>query len=367
LAIRRRRATLQAVLTSLLVGLSCVSAPPEPGAGHPIEIGWQAPAACPDADWARAKIERFVGDALGQTRATQLSFDVRLDADPTQGWTASIVTTTEGGRRRRTLSHSECERLSEAAALIIAMAIDPAAIDAADESTLGAMASAKTTEEEPTPAPEDPPEPTPTPADDPDPLPDPLPAPSEPRTPPATPPGRFADRWAGPRIGFDAGFGRLPTVDLGGTAGATLGVGPLRFELLAGAWAPRTVVVRGDSEARFFAWAVALRGGWAFPVGRRVELPLLVGVDLGQVRAQGRALDAAASATPPMGHAHLVPSVVVWVHPNLGVTAEVDAALPWARPAFTVAGRGTVFRAPVAGLHGGIGLVARFPRRPPSP
>ncbi len=350
------------LLTGVLLGPPSSETTP----GHPIEIEWSAPASCPDAEWAHREVERFVGDSLAQTRTTQLSFEVSITPEPAEGWVANIVTITEGGRRRRVLPHSDCERLSEAVALIIAMAIDPAAIDAADESALGAIARARTAEDEP-PPPEsseisEQPESTSEESDSSSPEPEPPPTSSPPTSPPR-PPGRFSDRWAGPRLAFDAGVGRLPTVDLGGTAGASIGVGPLRFDLLGGIWAPRSVPVQGDATTHFWAWSVALRLGWAFAASRRVDLPLMVGVDLGQVRAQGRGLQAATEAAPPIGHAHLVPGVQIWLGPRVGLVGELDIAVPWARPQFTVEGAGTVFRSGPIAVHAGVGLLVRFPRR----
>jgi hypothetical protein len=359
LAIGPWRATLRAVSASLAIALLLGLAPPAapaPG-GHPIEIGWQAPPGCPDAAWARAEVERFVGDSLQATRATQLSFEVSITADAGSGWIASIVTITDGGRRRRRLPHEDCERLSEAAALIIAMAIDPAALDVADEAALGALARAEPAEEVAAPTEAEPAEAEPTASTPERAAPEPVRAPE--------PPHRFAERWIGPRLAFDLGVGRLPTIDVGGTLGVTAGVGPLRFELVGGALGPRTVAVEAG-EASFVAWSVAARVGWALRLGPRVELPLLVGVDLGQLRARGRGLPQASSAAPPIGHVHLVPGVIVWIAPNLGLGLELDAFVPWARPSFTVDGHGTVFRALPVGVHAGLGMIARFPRRPPS-
>ena len=103
----RAYAALTQVWEVLVAGLMSGPAPvPEPPSGHPVEIRWHATEGCPDASWARAEVERFVGEALDQTRATQLSLQVEIAANAARGFEAVIVTTTEGGRRRRTLAHS---------------------------------------------------------------------------------------------------------------------------------------------------------------------------------------------------------------------------------------------------------------------
>ena len=352
-------------MLATLVLAGVLAAAPE--AGHPIEIEWSAPAACPDAAWAHDEVERFVGDELSRTRATQLSFQVEIATSTDAGFVAEIVTVTEGGQRRRRLPHSDCQRLSQAAALIIALAIDPASIAAVDEETLEAIASAEdeASPDEPEDAPdesndesgtepetEDEPRPLAPTAGDPD--------PTEPDPPEST--RRLRPWWGAARLAFDLGVGRLPTVDVGGTLGVTVGGGPLRIEVLGGAWAPRSVVVE-QGRGVFWTWAIAGRVGAAIPLGRRVELPILAGIDVGQIRAAGRGLLDAGDAAPIVGHVHLVPGATVWVHGNVGLLVEADLFVPWSRPSFSVAGHGRLYRAPPVGIHPAIGILGRIPAR----
>jgi hypothetical protein len=171
--------------------------------------------------------------------------------------------------------------------------------------------------------------------------------------------------WGAARAAFDFGIGRLPTIDLGATFGVTVGGGPLRIELLGGAWAPRTIAIADGSQAVFWAWAIAGRIGGAVPLGRIVELPILAGVDVGQIRADGQGLDRADGAAPLVGHVHLVPGVTVWVHPNVGLLLEADLFVPWIRPTFSVQGRGRVYQALPVGFHPAVGVLARLPARKP--
>jgi hypothetical protein len=327
------------------------------GPGHPIEIAWDAPPTCPDAAWARAEVQRYVGDSLGETRATQLSFRVSI-AEGEGGFVAEIETVTDGGTRRRRLPHSDCGKLSEGAAIIIALAIDPATIGEVDPEALGAIAEGEdappaVVEEEPPPPPEE----------------KVVQEPAVPSPPPASPPPRRGLRpwWGAARAAFDFGIGRLPTIDLGGTAGVTVGGGPLRIEVLGGAWAPRTIAVADGSRAVFWAWSVGARVGGAIPIGRIVEVPILAGVDVGQLRADGRGLARPAGAAPLVGHVHLVPGVTVWVHPNVGLLFEADLFVPWIRPTFSVAGRGEVYQALPVGFHPAVGVLARLPARKAPP
>ncbi len=333
------------------------------GPGHPIEIEWAAPPACPDAAWARAEVERYVGDSLGETRATQLSFRVAI-TEREGGFVADIETLTEGGTRRRRLPHSDCRKLSEGAALIIALAIDPATIDVVDPEALDTIQDA---EEAPPEVEQEEPAAETVEVVQPQPQPQP---PSPTTTPPRSSPSPrrgLRPWWGAARVAFDFGIGRLPTIDLGGTVGVTVGGGPLRIEVLGGAWGPRSIAVEDGSRAVFWAWAVAARVGGAIPVGRVVELPILAGVDVGQIRAEGRGLERAGSAAPLVGHVHLVPGVTVWVHPNVGVLFEADLFVPWIRPTFSVAGRGEIHQAAPVGFHPALGVLARLSARKAAP
>jgi hypothetical protein len=94
-----------------------------PAAG--LRLEWQAPAACPDGAAVRARVVDLVGaDAADQAMLTA-RVAVRSQA---AGWAMTLVLVREGGEDRRTLADRDCSALAEAAALVIAVAIDPQAV-----------------------------------------------------------------------------------------------------------------------------------------------------------------------------------------------------------------------------------------------
>ncbi len=89
-----------------------------------LRLDWQAPAACPDGEALRARVIDLVGaEATGRTRLRARAV-VRAEAGR---WTMALDLLREGGQDRRTLVDRDCRALAEAAALMIAVAIDPQA------------------------------------------------------------------------------------------------------------------------------------------------------------------------------------------------------------------------------------------------
>jgi hypothetical protein len=94
-------------------------------AAAPTSVDWTAPPGCPSADWIRGRIEAFVGQKLSDARQQSLHVRAVVESMPEGDYRVTIVGRDENGLRERTLSHSNCRKASEAAALIIALAIDP--------------------------------------------------------------------------------------------------------------------------------------------------------------------------------------------------------------------------------------------------
>lgn len=110
-----------------------------------LSLSWQAPAGCPDLASERAEIARRLGAAeRPSTEPIVASGEIRHD--PTAGYVLSLRTQVGGTTGERVLTGQDCRQLADAAALILAMLINPEA----------AM-------EEPAPAPAAPPPPPPAP------------------------------------------------------------------------------------------------------------------------------------------------------------------------------------------------------------
>lgn len=130
-----------------------------------LELSWHAPDECPgDVPFLRA-VEGFLGQALEVTSNQQLTIDVQVTGDRARGYVAKLSFTRREGTTVRELEHPECGKLSEAAALLTALAIDPERVSSVRE--LSAALSEPSAVERPSlnaSAPTMPPSPPPRPA-----------------------------------------------------------------------------------------------------------------------------------------------------------------------------------------------------------
>ena len=92
---------------------------------QPTTLDWEAPPECPQLRHVTADVEQHLGQALGVDRDQRLTIAGKVAADAPRGFVASIAVTTEHGTRTRELVHVDCRKLSEAAALVVALTIDP--------------------------------------------------------------------------------------------------------------------------------------------------------------------------------------------------------------------------------------------------
>lgn len=365
-------ATLGPSWSALLVAILWVAlwgAPAPAPSSSDIELSWYAEAACPSADRGRARVESFLGTPLHEVHASALSIEVTITGD--DGWfVARIDTRTAEGRRRRALPrHRDCALVGEAAALVVAMAIDPAVVTQLGDDQMQALQLGRAGQDtvEPDPAPEPSPEEAPTPEPDPPPNPPRDPAPD--RTPqppsgavPVVP--RPARPFATIRAAGEAGFGHVPTVDLGAGLGVGLGYRRLRSELVGHVIAPRRIAIDEGGATRFMGWAIGARVGLAAVDRVRVELPVLVGAEIGQVRARGVDLADARTARPLLAHVRAGTGVRVRVHPLVALAFDLELLVALVRPSFSVEGHGGVYRPPAVGVRTGLGVELRFPGRP---
>jgi hypothetical protein len=70
-------------------------------------------------------VEAFLGQSLEVRRAQQLKIEAVVTADSTAGFIAKLSVTTAQATYDRRLDHQDCASLTEAAALVMALAIDP--------------------------------------------------------------------------------------------------------------------------------------------------------------------------------------------------------------------------------------------------
>lgn len=95
-----------------------------------VRIAWQASAPCPDDAELVHTVERFLGQPLEETREQQLAIEARVENKPEGGYQSRLSFASPQGTMVRELEHVDCGKLTEAAALLIALAIDPERVEA---------------------------------------------------------------------------------------------------------------------------------------------------------------------------------------------------------------------------------------------
>jgi len=102
----------------MLVALVLALAAPAPG----LSLDWQAPAGCPDQATVRGRVAAMLGAAAIEGSDLAASGRVRASGE---GWRLELELVRAAGRERRSLADRDCAALADAAALMIAVTIDP--------------------------------------------------------------------------------------------------------------------------------------------------------------------------------------------------------------------------------------------------
>jgi hypothetical protein len=283
-------------------------------AGSAVELDWDAPAECPNGPSVTAEVERILAGSPG--RSSRLRVQGTVSRTPQDKWHVELSLRGTELEAKRGLEGPNCAAVAEAAALVIALAINPEV-------------------ERPTP----PPKPETT---------------QESRaTPPQMP------TFAGPAISIGAtgDSGTVPdgTVGLEGNFGWTLG--NVHTELSGTYFLERrgTLAERDDVGATFRLGDMSLRGCYQFARDRLAFGPC-VDVGLQWTRAQGFgpiASRTVSGVTPAIGGA----MGAEWLISRYFVPyARLGGVVPLARPEFAVQGMGYVHRAAVVAFRGTVGF-----------
>lgn len=315
-------------LTLVQVWLLMIGPPIQrPSEGVP--LSWDAPLECPDEMALRERVHALVPDLLDRPDAARSRVDVEVRAVP-ESYAATVVVRNNDGETRREFAAPNCETVTDAAALVLAVALDPVGVSIG----LRESAASEATPTEPTPTEPEQSlvEPEPPINDEPVELP-----PAIDRTAVPTIQDEQPRRLeVGVRVLGGGGYG--PTNTGYATIGGTLALlGPRWRVELGGLWAiPRIVRVDAGVGGRFDSWAVIGRGCFA-PKIRRLELPSCGGVELGSVRGFG--LD----ELPVSGQASfwwiaLAVGQGLWFSPidRVAIGLELDLAVPLNRGVFAI-------------------------------
>ncbi|WP_437546157.1 hypothetical protein WME97_41515 [Sorangium sp. So ce367] len=333
-----------------------------------VELDWIAPGECADRGRVLAEIEQRLGRSSEANGEPPLKARAVVSRNGRGSWDLRLSTTLGETTRSRELHGETCAELADAAALIIALAIDPDAasrgtptaepntgaapgdISGADPGAdgdpgAGASAAADASPDAPTAA-EAPPAASPSPGAS---------------AAPAQGPSRPLELRGTLRASGVLDTASLPAVAPGAGIAAGMLIGAVRVEL-SGTYfgAQQAFVERTTMGGDVQLTTGGLRVCYAMRY-RSIELGPCAGVEVGVMSA-----DSFGAASPGSNRA-------LWVAPHPGALATftlsdrlrvpltIDVPFPVTRDRFVLVGIGAVHRSAAATLRASLGVEVRFP------
>lgn len=328
-------------LSTVLLGVAaCLCAP----SAKAVELAWEAPEGCPDRANVEQRIQKLLSGASEKSHVTAEGIVTATKS----GYRLALTTTRDGTRGERILDDKSCAALAESAALIVAMAVDPAIALTMDEPAAAPPAPTTSASEPEPPAP--PPVAAPTP-----------PRADTPSMVPVTPPPSQRPR---PRVLVAAGGDVLGYVFPRATLGVSLSVGaivgPLRFDV-GGHYAPSSehdLAAPAGASGSFELLLARARAAWLWSIGAW-ELGPMAAFEAGRARARGNGLSTSLEARTPW-FAGSFGALASHRFGRFAVTGEVSLIAPLTRPAFIVEGAGTVHTPAAVAIRAGLSVEVRF-------
>ncbi|MEM9461243.1 MAG: hypothetical protein AAGF11_44175 [Myxococcota bacterium] len=159
------------------------------------------------------------------------------------------------------------------------------------------------------------------------------------------------------------GWGAVPRAT--GVLGGRLGLLMRRARVEASGvyWWPTTLrlVDASDAGANFRLWHIGISAGPRFVLGSQVDVALLVGVEVGQLRGEPVGLVTPQTQTDPWVAIPIGGDVGYAPLPWLAVRAALEGSVPLRRPRFVAEGYGLLHRPSALALRGLLGVEFRFP------
>jgi hypothetical protein len=303
-----------------------------------LALTWRAPdPSCPDEVHVDAEVARLLGGTYAPADAHVTARAV-VERSGQGIWRVDLETErspdTGGGvaRGHRVIDAPSCAEVADAAALILAMLINPARVQSTSAAPAAVPAAAPASARNSGAPPEEPANEAPASG--------------------AIDLGSSPWRWA--LLG--AAIGDLGTVP-GPSAGAEIAAGgssDWRVAAEASAFYEppqtfRSVAAKAGAGGRFSVWGLAVRAG--FPVGGRpVSFVPYAGGEYARIAAHGVGIADAGSGSAARWSVLAGGYVVWWIAAHVGARAQIEAVIPLQRPEFFIEGLGTVYREPgVAG------------------
>ncbi|MFV8751013.1 hypothetical protein ACNOYE_10750 [Nannocystaceae bacterium ST9] len=316
----------------------------------PVTLDWQAPATCPSEAEVLARVRARVPASTSAT----LSIRARVSADESSHRVELELRNAEG-ESMRSFAARDCETLTDAVVLVVAVTFDPVWLVEQLERERAPSEGPELEAPEPeAPEPEapEPEAPESTRID----------APIELglQLEPAAEPSPRVSLRVGLRAFGGGGYG--PTRGAHGFVGGALALIGERWRVELGArWsAPRVVRRAEGAGGRFEAWSLGARGCFV-PVARALEFPLCLGIEAGLVRGRGlESLPRVETASFPWVAGSVAQGL--WWAPldRLALGVELELVLPFTRGSFLVDER-EVERIAGIGVRGLAGVELRLP------
>jgi hypothetical protein len=114
-----------ASLLSLVRTAAGQSSAPAHAADHEVALNWVAPESCPDSQTILERVEGLVGQAVRASPTALFSIEARVSRDDGPAWTLHMSFRGGENPTSRTVTAATCDELADAAALFVALAIDP--------------------------------------------------------------------------------------------------------------------------------------------------------------------------------------------------------------------------------------------------
>ena len=338
-----------ALLASTVFSISATSQQPSP---EPFVLFWNAPAPCPSAEQMTASIRELIGTQAHSGPPITTRAEAYRGEDG--AWHVQIETQTPEARGERKVDGGSCKVVSDAAVLIIAMAVDPDAVAA----HLGATALAPSSSA-PVVATSPPP---PAASSSPSPAASVRPPVPVLREPVPSEPKQSWLRGGSVSGGAVLDFGTLPEPAPGWELALGLRSRAYRVELSVRDF--RAIRHHYEQPARaggeFDLWAAGVAGcrEWT---QLRFSYAGCVGVEAGVLSARGFGVSEPSKASPPWiaASASALGNVRLWQ--GFFVRAQLGLLVPFTRKAFVIQPYDQLHRASPVGLRVSAGPAWQFP------
>lgn len=320
-------------------GMLCCASPARAEEATPhVALRWSAPEECPDDLQLVHEIEHFLGRNLRDAGAQSLSIQVTVERNSAPGYAGKIAFRSPLGLEQRSIEHSDCEKLTQGIALMIALVVDPERVNEGERVANEAAAQGSA---EPSPRTL---EPTPARASEP------APRASAPcaNAPVSTP---QPSPLHGTRLAFDgfAATAPLPSFGLGFEAALGYRRHSFRAELFARSWLSRDQRVDAAESATLELRlnTLGLRGCW-LPLAGAWQAAACIGGQWGELRGSGSGSGLERPRTRGAAYADAALRLeLAYAQAQLAPFLGVDLSAALARPAFGVLSNGaplTTFR-----------------------